>query len=144
MESSHRRNLSLLAFALAIIAFGLNGEPCNAQTAASSGTSFGSAIVEYFTDWFPRVTRIQSEQPGWVTPLVTVTPRLEEEFRYDQVWQGRPYGAAEDIYGNGKGLELIPFQNTEIILGVPAWNAHTGAIRPGGVCNALILSQATL
>src|SRR5271168_1833147 len=106
MESSHRRNLSLLVFALAILALCLNERVCSAQTASSNG-SFGSAIVDYFADWFPRVTRIQSEQPGWVTPLVTVTPRLEEEFRYDQVWQARPYGAAEDVYGNGKGLELI-------------------------------------
>jgi hypothetical protein len=47
--------------------------------------SFGDAVVAYFADWFPRVTRIQSEQPHWVTPLVAVTPRLEEEFRYDQL-----------------------------------------------------------
>src|SRR5271169_4161545 len=72
-------------------------------------------IVEYFLDWFPRVTRIQSEQPHWVTPLVTVTPRLEEEVRYDQFWQANPHGVATDNFGGGKGLELIPFQNTEII-----------------------------
>jgi hypothetical protein len=131
ISSSRRPNAaSLLLFAIGvIIVLSLMPTPCLAQT---GGTSFGQAIVDYFADWFPRVTRIQSEQPGWVTPLVTVTPRLEEEFRYDQVWQARPYGEAEDVYGNGKGLELIPFQNTEIILGIPAWNAHTGRIVPGG------------
>ena len=55
----------------------------NAMTAASpppvSNPSPMSPVVQYFADWFPRVTRIQSEQPHWVTPLVTVTPRLEEE-----------------------------------------------------------------
>src|SRR5579863_10061933 len=104
--------------------------PCSAQntsTASSSGSPF-SAIAEYFADWFPRVTRIQSEQPHWVTPLVTVTPRLEEEFRYDQFWQGNQKDVATDNFGGGKGLELIPFQNTEIILGVPAWIAHNGTI----------------
>ena len=83
-------------------------------------------IVEYFLDWFPRVTRIQSEQPHWVTPLVTVTPRLEEEVRYDQFFQLVGHGKTTDNYGGGKGLELIPFQNTEVILGFPAWISHGG------------------
>ena len=94
----------------------------------ASSPSLASAVEDYFTDWFPRVTRIQSEQPHWVTPLVTVTPRLEEEYRYDQFWQANSHGVATDNFGAGKGLELIPFQNTEIILGVPAWVAHNGHI----------------
>jgi hypothetical protein len=95
-----------------------------------SEPSLMSPVVEYFVDWFPRVTRIQSEQPHWVTPLVTVTPRLEEEYRYDQLWQAQPHGKALDNFGANKGLELIPFQNTEIILGVPGWIAHNGSLPP--------------
>ena len=87
-----------------------------------------SSIEDYFTDWFARATQIQSEQPHWITPLVTVTPRLEQEYRYDQFWQSNGYGIATDNFGGGKGLELIPFENTEIILGVPAWTAHNGRI----------------
>lgn len=106
----------------------------NAMTVASpppvSNPSPMSPVVQYFADWFPRVTRIQSEQPRWITPLVTVTPRLEEEFRYDQLWQAQPHGKALDNFGANKGLELIPFQNTEIILGVPGWVAHNGKLPP--------------
>jgi hypothetical protein len=98
--------------------------PCLAQ----SVSSFGTAIEDYFINWFPRVTQIQSEQPHWVTPLVTVTPRLEEELRYDQLWQANAHGVATDNFGGSKGLELIPFQNTEVILGIPAWIAHNGHI----------------
>jgi hypothetical protein len=101
--------------------------PCRAQSIGQ----FGSAVEDYLINWFPRVTQIQSEQPHWVTPLVTVTPRLEEEVRYDQLWQANPHGVATDNFGAGKGLELIPFQNTEIILGVPAWIAHNGHILHG-------------
>lgn len=105
--------------------------PCLAESGpvVSSAASPISPIAEYFADWFPRVTRIQSEQPHWVTPLVTVTPRLEEEYRYDQFWQSQPHGTTTDNFGGGKGLELIPFDNVELILGVPAWIAHNGAIR---------------
>jgi hypothetical protein len=111
------------------VAIALTTRPCAAQTASTSSSStFGSAIVDYFANWFKRATQIQSEQPHWVTPIVTVTPRLEQEFRYDQFWQANPHGAATDNFGVGKGLELIPFQNTEIILGIPAWIAHNGHI----------------
>ena len=110
----------ILAFALAI------ATPCRARTSRSSASA-----ENYFINWFPRVTQIQSEQPHWITPLVTVTPRLEEEVRYDQLLQSIRHGVATDNFGGGKGLELIPFQNTEIIIGVPAWIAHNGHILHG-------------
>jgi len=121
MEALLTRHLRAIALIAAILSF---ATPCRAD--------FGSAIVDYFVNWFPRVTKIQSEQPHWITPLVTVTPRLEEEVRYDQLWQANPHGVATDNFGAGKGLELIPFQNTEIILGVPAWIAHNGSASAGG------------
>jgi hypothetical protein len=119
--------------AVVITAILISVMPSYAQSSSTASNSASplSAVEEYFADWFPRVTRIQSEQPHWVTPLVTVTPRLEEEFRYDQYWEGNQKGVATDVFGAGKGLELIPFQNTEIILGVPAWNAYNGAIKHG-------------
>jgi hypothetical protein len=77
----------------------------------------------YFGDWFARVTRIQSEQPHWITPIATVTPRLEEELRYDQSWETTSSGSQTTTFG-GKGLELIPCENVEVILGIPAWINH--------------------
>ena len=71
--------------------------PCRAQ----SISEFGSDIENYFINWFPRVTQIQSEQPHWITPLVTVTPRLEEEVRYDQFFQSSRNGLATDNFGGG-------------------------------------------
>src|ERR1700751_2994979 len=92
-------------------AIALTTQPCAAQTASTSRSStFGSAIGDYFANGFKRASQIQSEQPHWVTPIVTVTPRLEEEFRYDQFWQGNPPGQATDNFCGGKGLELIPLQ----------------------------------
>lgn len=122
-----------IVFLIATIGGLLYVQPAMAQATANppTGTSFGSAIVDYFADWFPRVTQIQSEQPHWVTPLVTVSPRLEEEFRYDQYWEGLSHRKAIDNFGAGKGLELIPGENVEVILGIPAWNARNGAIQHG-------------
>lgn len=79
-----------------------------------------SAQVGYFANWFERVNKTQAEQPHWITPLFTTTPRLEEEFRSDVLWT--PTTGGENLnYGNGKGLELIPTEHTEIILGVPPY-----------------------
>jgi hypothetical protein len=35
--------------------------------------------------WFRRSDRAKADQPHWMTPLVTITPRLEQEFRTDFV-----------------------------------------------------------
>ena len=66
-----------------------------------------------------RVSATQAEQPHWVTPLVTVTPRLEQEFRTDFVHQYNNSGHEIWNYGNGKGLELIPEKHTELIFNIP-------------------------
>jgi hypothetical protein len=76
------------------------------------------------------VDQAQADQPHWVTPIVTVTPRLEEEFRYDQFWERNP-GAGQkpdslNSYDGGKGLELIPFEPVELIVGVPPYQTRYG------------------
>lgn len=78
----------------------------------------------YFANWFARVDKTKDEQPHWVTPLATITPRLEEEYRYDQIWQENAKGVTTDNYDGGKGLELIPFERVEVIVNVPPYLAH--------------------
>jgi hypothetical protein len=86
---------------------------CLAQTATSSQDH------NFFERYQARVTATQNEQPHWVTPVVTVTPRLEQELRTDFVHQYNPKGFAVWNYGNSKGLEFIPERHTEIIINVP-------------------------
>ena len=78
----------------------------------------------YFANWFNRVDKTQAEQPHWITPLATTTPRLEEEFRYDQLWQENAKGLTTDNYDGGKGLELIPFEKVEVIFNLPPYINH--------------------
>jgi hypothetical protein len=94
--------------------------PLRAQDAASDSSS-GTDI---FSKWLGMVSKTQAEQPHWVTPLVTITPRLEQEYRYDQSFQATAGGNRLTSYGGGKGLEIIPAEPVEIILGEPAWQAH--------------------
>lgn len=71
-----------------------------------------------------RVSATQAEQPHWVTPLVTVTPRLEQEFRSDFVRQTNAKLFNTWNYGNGKGLELIPEKHIELLFNGPPFLAH--------------------
>lgn len=101
---------------------------CRAAS-GSSGYGLMSGVQNYFANWFQRVDRIRSAQPDWITPVATITPLLEEEMRYDQYWQTAPHGIGINNFGGGKGLELIPWDRIEIILGVPPYLTHS---RPAG------------
>lgn len=79
------------------------------------------ALMGFVNSWLNMVSRTQAEQPHWITPLVTVTPRLEQEYRYDQFFQSARNGVATDNFGGSKGLELIPQENIETIIGVPGF-----------------------
>jgi hypothetical protein len=82
----------------------------------------------FLHNWQARVTATQNAQPHWVTPLVTVTPRLEQEVRTDFVHEYTTTGKELWIYGNGKGLELIPERHTEILINLPPfYDRHNGA-----------------
>jgi hypothetical protein len=86
----------------------------------------------YFGNWFERVDKTQAEQPHWITPLATTTPRLEEEIRYDQLWQVNAKGVTTDNYDGGKGLELIPFEKVEVIFNAPPYIDHNNPADKNG------------
>jgi hypothetical protein len=81
---------------------------------------------EFFGEWLAMASRTQAEQPHWITPLVTVTPCLEQEVRYDQFFQSASRGhVATDVFGGGKGVEIIPQERAELIVGIPAFLKRT-------------------
>jgi hypothetical protein len=103
-----RGNLAPALAAAALLAF--SASACRADP-----------IGGFLDGWFQMASRTQAEQPHWITPLVTVTPRLEQELRYDQFFQSAQNGLATDNFGGGKGLEVIPQEHTEVIVGIPAF-----------------------
>jgi hypothetical protein len=106
---------------------------------------------DYISDWFARVDQAQADQPHWVTPIVTITPRLEEELRYDQFWERNPGSGQSpgslNSYGGAKGLELIPFEPVELIIGVPPYETRYGSENDKGFADwspALLLKYRFL
>jgi hypothetical protein len=108
-----RRGVATVAVTALALAFA--GSPTLRAQQSGAPASDASFIERYQA----RVSATQAEQPHWVTPLVTVTPRLEQELRTDFVHQYNPHGFAVWNYGNSKGLEFIPERHTEIILNLP-------------------------
>src|SRR5450631_2175717 len=96
-----------------------------ASTTGSADSAHASG--DFLSQWFAISDAAKESQPHWMTPLVTVTPRLEQEYRWDQSWQARKGGVNFDNFDNGKGLEVIPTANTELIIGVPAYEVKKTA-----------------
>jgi hypothetical protein len=84
--------------------------PCESQNSES----------DFFSSWFARVDSIQSGQPAWMTPVFTTTPRLDEEVHFDASFQNNKSEQVQN-YGSGKGLELIPYYNMQLNIGLPSY-----------------------
>jgi hypothetical protein len=96
-------------------------------TVAPSQAQQSDATDGVISSWLDMVERTQAEQPRWITPVATVTPRLEQEFRFDFFSQSLNSHGRRTVYGGGKGLEIIPAENTELILGVPPYEVRQSA-----------------
>jgi hypothetical protein len=120
------RNLSLCGLAATLFA-AASPARCDDQANPTPQRKSG-----YFANWFARVDKSHAEQPHWVAPLATTTPRLEEEVRYDILWQTNNNGITGENYGGGKGLELMPLENVEVILSVPPYMVHNNPAVPDG------------
>ena len=114
-----------IALALAV-AFGGAASAQTAGPPSAPPPSSDAPYSNFIADWFARVDAVKANQPQWMTPIATVTPRLEEEFRYDQNWQQLGNGASLTNFDAGKGLELIPTTSNEVILNLPPYIERTG------------------
>lgn len=99
------------------------------------------ADSSFITRYQARVSATQAEQPHWITPLITVTPRLEQEFRTDFVRQTSRAGYNTWNYGNSKGLELIPERHIELLFNLPPFLNHLAPNTNDGFGDVSFLSK---
>jgi hypothetical protein len=111
-----------LAFAIAAAASGaFAGETPPSPDSAGGASSPGDPISAYLAHYEEHVHAAQASQPHWMTPVATVTPRLEQEFRYDELWEHQGNGGDLTVDDGGKGLELIPTQTNEVLINLPPY-----------------------
>jgi hypothetical protein len=131
-------HLRSAAFAAAILlapvcAHAQSAGPPLLGKALPADPSLSGGPVTFWTPWLDMVSATQAAQPHWMTPIITVTPRLEQEYRFDFYDQqnapaSSPNGNGQHFYNYGaaKGLELIPAYNWEVILAPPAYETASG------------------
>lgn len=107
----HRNSLILTTVVLFLGVFS------SIQSAAQDSDS------SFFADRLQVASRADASQPHWIAPLFTTTPRLLEQLRYDVGIQPKQ-GFDTTNFGSGKGLELIPIGNAEILISTPPYLTH--------------------
>jgi hypothetical protein len=141
-DSTHRRTVRGAVVRSAIAGSVFAGvaamfAPLSAQAQMVTKDGPFSAPVTYqgnfIRSWLDMVSATQAAQPNWMTPLVTVTPRLEQEFRWDVYAQKHGSGTQGNgqtlvNYGGpgGARIELIPAYNWEVILAAPPYVSASG------------------
>jgi hypothetical protein len=98
--------------------------PACAQSSAPAPADQGNGIYSFLVRWDQRALHAQVNQPNWLTPVVTSTARLKQEFRYDILWQENRGGTVAENYGGSKGLTTIPVDRIEISINLPPYIVH--------------------
>lgn len=113
----------------------------SSAAAQSPGDTDGQGVAGFFERWDQRALRAQENQPNWLTPVVTSTARLKQEFRYDMTWQSNGGAATTDNYGGSKGLTTLPFERLEVSINLPPYVVHGGSIQRDGFGDFSILTK---
>jgi hypothetical protein len=96
-----------------------------AQGEASPATS------GFFNEWSARASATQAKQPAWAVPLVTTYTGLIQVARTDFVRQVTPTLTDTWNLDNGKGLNLVPWANTELAVDLPPYIRHNSTAKDG-------------
>lgn len=83
------------------------------------------AQSNFFERWEARTSATQSKQPAWPPPLATLFPGLIQVARTDFSRQISSTHATTWNYGTSKGVNLIPWANTEIDINLPPYLEHS-------------------
>ncbi len=99
--------------------------PAPSYLANGSTNNTTDDVQSFFERWAEISRAAKESQPDWMTPIATVTPRLEQEFRSDQFFEQMGNGAHMNVYDGGKGLEVIPTTTNEVLINLPPYQERT-------------------
>ncbi len=68
-----------------------------------------------------------AQQPGWTVPLVTTTTGLIQVVRFDAMRQIAPARTDTWNIDGSKGLNLVPWARTELVVDLPPYIEHNSA-----------------
>jgi len=106
--------------------------PAPSYLGATSDPETTDPIGDFWERWQEIARAAKASQPDWMTPLATVTPRLEQEFRSDQFFEQMGNGGHLNVYDGGKGLEVIPTMTNEVLINLPPYEERTHVKQASG------------
>ena len=74
-----------------------------------------------FDRWHRMTEESRKRQPPWVSPLVSITPALIQQVRYDLYDQTKSNGNKSWDFGNGKGIDFLASPTTQVTIGLPQY-----------------------
>ena len=83
-----------------------------------------SAQTGFIGSWEQRASATQARQPAWPPPLITVYVGLIQVARTDFIRQTASNLVQTWSLDGSKGLNLIPFADTEVDVNLPAYSLH--------------------
>jgi len=101
-----------------------------ASVYAQSGSA-SAAPSGFFNQWMARTSVTQAKQPPWAVPLVTTTTGLIQVVRTDIVRQIAPARTDTWNFDNSKGVNIVPWANTELVVDLPPYIKHNTAAKDG-------------
>ena len=90
------------------------------------------AQQSFFAHWEQRTSHTQARQPAWPPPLVTTYVGLIQVARTDFIRQTASNHVQTWNLDGSKGLNLIPFANTEVAVNLPPYLVHSAATVKNG------------
>ncbi len=103
------------------------GHSC--ELTASDG-AYDRRLSGFFESWAKVSEAARAAQPHWITPLMTVTARIEQNIRYDQYAEHLGNGADTNVFDGGKGIRLITSTTNEILISAAPYNERTNVSHP--------------
>lgn len=85
----------------------------------------------FWNQWLKRTSATQARQPAWAVPLITTYTGLIQVARTDIVRQTAPALTHTWNFDNSKGLNLVPWANTELVVNLPPYIQHHSAAVDG-------------
>jgi hypothetical protein len=86
--------------------------------------SSSGVAQNFFSNWQDRVRATSAKQPGWAVPVIAPHSGIVQLVRADFVRQYTSTHFLTWNYDNGKGLNLIPYYNTEVDINLPPYVQH--------------------
>src|SRR5262249_40236802 len=85
----------------------------------------------FVSRWLNRAAKTQSQNPHWMSPLATISGKIDQSYRTDVLRQIEPGGFTRWNVGGNKGLELIPAERVQIVFTPPVYLSHQSAEQDG-------------